>query len=101
MAERLIDVECRMMRNNLIFTGLPEEVGETNSKIQNMLQDLFTKELKLENNNIRISHCHRLAKRRHQQTSDIIAIFDNFADCQTILYNAKRLKGHQPPIYIN
>jgi len=100
MAERLIDVECRMMRNNLIFTGLPEEVGETNNMIQNMLQDLFTHELKLENS-IRISHCHRLAKRRHQHTRDIIAIFDNVADCQAILYNSKRLKGHQPPVYIN
>jgi hypothetical protein len=89
------------MRDNLVFSGIPENDGETDTDIRNTLQNIFINDLGLEGSNISISHCHRIVKRRNQDTRDIIARFIYYNERQQVLYNAKKLKNHVPPIYIN
>ena len=103
MSERILSIESHSMRDNLIFTGLPEEDGETGADIRQLLTSLFTDDLNLDGDDIIISRCHRLDNRRKQNDKprDIIARFMHYSDRQNVLHSAKHLKGKNPPIYIN
>ena len=101
MSERMLAMETRSMRDNLIFTGIPESDGETVTDIKTTLGNLFIDDLDLDGDDIVISHCHRLPKRHNQHTRDIIARFTCYSDRLNILHSAKKLKGHEPAIYIN
>jgi ribA/ribD-fused uncharacterized protein len=103
MSERILSMESYSMRDNLIFTGLPEVDGETDTDIRNILKSVFTDDLKLDGDMISISRCHRLDKRHrpHDRSRDIIVKFTQYSDRQKVLYSGKHLKGKNPPVYIN
>ena len=87
MSERMLAMETRSMRGNLIFTGIPETDGETVTDIKTTLGNLFIDDLSLDGHN--------------QHTRDIIARFTCYSDRLNILHSTKKLKGHEPAIYIN
>ena len=99
MSDRLLNFEVYNMRDNLIFTGLPEVDGETDADIRKLLKSLFTDDLKLDGDVIKISRCHRLANRGGSR--NIVVQFQDYADRQKVLHSARQLKGKNPPVYIN
>ena len=101
LTERVINMEMRSMRNNLLFSGIPEADGENEADIRYKLGDLI-KYMHIQNPDIQITRCHRIGyKRPHQiRPRDIIAIL-NDEDKLQILRNARHLKGHDPAIFIN
>ena len=99
--ERVIKLESRSMRDNLIFCGVKEEDGNVN--LENKLSGIIEDELKI--SGVNIIRCHRLPKPRKDRSNDrprnvVVKLADN-ADVQRILSSAKLLKGREPPLYIH
>ena len=87
------------MRDNLIFCGIDEDGEQTlDEKLYTIIED----ELNL--NDINIVRCHRLPKPKRDRSDDkprnVVAKFADHADVQSILPNARRLKGREHHLYI-
>lgn len=96
--ESLTDLKARSMRDNLIFTGIPEERWENTEAV---LQDLLQKKYKLDYD-IPFERVHRMGKWSEfkEQPRNIIAKFSYFKDREFIRKNAARkLKGSR--IWVN
>ena len=61
---RLIDLEARSRRNNLIFTNIPEPQGESNQMCENTLCDFLGRYMGLEVSGIVFQRVHRLGPKR-------------------------------------
>ena len=93
LAYKSIDLEARSRRNNLIFRGFVENVGEN---CLNLLQDFLRNRLGIYTENIYIARVHRLCKRnprRHHQMRPVIANFRDFSDIELIMANERQLKS--------
>lgn len=99
--ERVIKLESRSMRDNLIFCGVEEEDGDDN--LENKLFRIIKDELKI--SDINIIRCHLLPKPRNARSSDrpknVVAKLADNGDVQRILSSAKLLKGCEPSLYIH
>ena len=101
MCERIIQLETRSMRNNLIFSGLHEAKNEKEEDIRKLLKEVFDV-MKLDPGNINVIRCHRLGRVSDNQDRprDVVAVFD-WNDKYTILNHAKNLRGLEQPVYVN
>ena len=95
LSYKSIDAEARQRRNNLIFLGIPESVGEDCiGIIKEFLSDKFS----LDPDSICIQRAHRLGragrtfKRTIQHRPLIIGLRD-YQDCELILSNASKLRN--------
>ena len=84
-----IDLEARSTRNNLIFSGIPEQRDENCTlTLENFIRD-----------QLHITDCppiqraHRLSRLKRGATRSIIALFLDYRGTQTILSSANKLKG--------
>jgi hypothetical protein len=95
MRETIIDLRCRSMKSNLIFTGLTESQHANTAAT---LRDFLRCELGIEYH-IEFGNVHRFGHRQHQRRHDqakhrpIIARFLYYNDLAYIIQNAKLLKG--------
>ena len=95
LSYKSIDAEACQRRNNLIFWGIPESVGEDCiGTIKGFLSDKFS----LDPDSICIQRAHRLGragrtfKRTIQHRPLIIGLRD-YQDCELILSNASKLRN--------
>ena len=92
-ATRMTDLENRSMRDNLIFTGIPEERNE-NPEVT--VQKLISDKLGFRNN-ISFERVHRIGKfsnlGRNSRPRAIVAKFSRFKDREMVRNNANKLKG--------
>ena len=104
MELRIVDLEARSRRNNLIFTNIPEPDSETDRECLQRLREFLKDQLKLPSNegeDFVFQRVHRLGRKRtgvapngeRWRPRPIIAGFRDFCDRETVLGNAKRLKG--------
>ena len=66
LKEGLLDVKCRSMKNNLIFTGLSEQEGEN---CEGLLRDFLYYEINIDKD-IQFGNIHRFGKRAHISVSE-------------------------------
>ena len=91
-----IDSEARSRRNNLVFRGLTEEVGEDSMAV---LQTFLLNKLDLDPDTVYIQRAHRVGRHQPRRGKDppkqrpIIAAFRDYRDVEMILDSASRLKG--------
>ena len=100
---RIIDLEARSRRNNLIFTNIPEPDLETNEQCEATLIDFLKNYMKLGDNvnDIVFHRVHRLGVRKPGvapngqpwKPRSVIAGFRDFKAKQFVLNSAKNLKG--------
>ena len=101
---RIIDLEARSRRNNLIFFNISEPENETNFDCENVLLNFLHNRLKFGHSDIDkivFQRVHRLGKRRRGQLSNgddpkprpIIAGFRDYKWREEVLFRAKNLKG--------
>ena len=92
LTNRVIDLQARPMRDNLIFYNLEEKADEN---VTEVIHNLIESRLKVENaKTIKIDRCHRMGKKRQgSKPRAIVVKFNYFPDKQRILANAKKLKG--------
>ena len=84
-----IDLEASSRRNNLIFSGIPEQMDENCTlTLENFIRDqLHVTDW------YPIRRVHRLGRFKRSDTRSIIALFLDYRDTQTILSSASKLKG--------
>ncbi|XP_055997905.1 uncharacterized protein LOC130047288 [Ostrea edulis] len=85
LKESHLDLQCRTMRDNLLFFGFPEDEVEDPKEL---ILNLCVKELKIENpRDIKIERKRKQGKPRH-----IVAKFNSFVDREKIRLSSKNLK---------
>jgi hypothetical protein len=79
LKETLLDVQCRSMRNNLIFSGILENDNSRGS--EDTVRDFMSTQLKLPTDvvfNVTFSRVHRIGKASGNRAHAITACFDKF-----------------------
>ena len=89
LKETVLDLKCRSMKNNLIFTGLHRVQNEIT---ENLLDCFLYNELGIEHK-IEFGNVHRIKTRGDHRRAPIVARFIYHRDLQHVLANAGRLKG--------
>ena len=97
LREKVLDLEYRQRRNNLVFDGIREHDGEQGSDCYNKIIAVLNNIM--DTKKVRVARCHRVgAPSKSKFPRPIIACFDWYGDVTTILNSRKRLpKG----IYVN
>ena len=100
---KLLDLEARSRRNNLVFNKIPDPIEETWDECENKLVDFLSREMKMGEGakNIVFHRVHRLGKPRRgvgpngrpYPPRPIIAGFRDFKDRDMVLKYAQNLKG--------
>ena len=93
LAYRSVDMEARARRNNLIFRGFVENVGEN---CYDLLLDFLKNRLDIESRCVYIARAHRLGQRdsrKHHQNRPIIANFRDFQNIELIMSKVRQLRN--------
>lgn len=93
----IVDLQCRSMRENLIFTGIdePEFVPNEPEDAENTLRNFLLREMNI-NERIAFHRVHRIGKfeRENDAPRPIVAKFERFKDRELVRTTApKTLKG--------
>ena len=92
--ERLLDLQCRQMRDNLIFYSIQDERGESDEVCAGKLYTFFEKDLKLMSGRaIKLDRIHRLGRYNPTKTRPIIAKFSYYPEREMVRKAAKNLEG--------
>ena len=92
LKERLLDLEYRQRRNNLIFEGLNDNLDETDLDCIAKLCSALASIPGLDSTNFKIERCHRLdGKFKPTKIRRVICCFNWHYDIQCILRNRKKL----------
>jgi hypothetical protein len=81
LQESVIDLQCRSMKNNLIFTNLAEQPTED---VERKLRTFIFEKLGIEHK-IEIGNVHRFGKRYNDRPRPILAIFLYHKDLRMVL----------------
>lgn len=85
------DLQCRSMKNNLVFTGLREQYNENT---EDKVKEFIWNELGIQSN-IEFGNVHRFKKRISGRNRPIVARFIYFADRQAVMERGYLLRGTQ------
>jgi hypothetical protein len=89
LQSKVLDLQCRSMKNNLVFTGLCQSQLEN---CENKLRGFIRQELEIDHY-IEFGNIHRFGRRRTNNARPIVARFFYHNDQQMVLQNAYKLKG--------
>ena len=91
---RVIDLQARSMRDNLIFYNVKESDGENTTAL---IHDILENTLGIENaKTMKIDRSHRMGKKQgttRTKQRAIVAKFNYFQDKERVLANVKKFKG--------
>lgn len=91
---QVLDIQCRSMRDNLIFYRLPEERDETDDDCVRKILTFIEDNLAIENasTDIKLHRAHRMGRYNPSKIRPIIAKFAFFPDRERVRKNAGKLK---------
>ena len=87
LKEKLLDLEYKQRRNNLIFEGIYDEQGETDIQCMNKLRLTLVNVPGLDSENVHIDRCYRLDGVFKETPCRILCSFNLSYDVQCILRN--------------
>lgn len=95
MKETILDLQARSMRDNLVFSGIPEHTADDPEKT---VKDFMKLQLKLPAdtvNNITFHRVHRLGQKNttNNRPRPIVAKFEHFKQKELVKHQGKQLKG--------
>lgn len=95
MKETILDLQSRSMRDNLVFTGIPEHSSDDPEK---SVKDFMIQQLKLPTetvNHITFHRVHRIGQRNttNNRPRPIVAKFEHFKQKQQVQRQGRQLKG--------
>ncbi|KAM3619221.1 uncharacterized protein V6R79_004722 [Siganus canaliculatus] len=99
MANSILDLQCRSMRDNIVIHGLAEVENETHQKSEELLKSFLVKELKMKPEDagaVRFSRVHRLGRTKPDQQRRPRPIVAKVVDSKmksTVISRGKELKG--------
>ncbi|CAB3986612.1 Hypothetical predicted protein [Paramuricea clavata] len=94
LRDKIVDIQARSMRDNLLFFNIPEQDKEiTTEIIHNLLETKF--QIKDAKEVIKIDRSHRIGKKRegNRKPRPIVVKFNYHQDREHVRLNAKKLKG--------
>ena len=92
--EKLLDLQCREMRDNLLFYNFKEEKDETDQHCIEKLYRLMENELAIQNaRDIQFHRVHKLGRFNRNKTRPIVAKFAFYPDRERVRGAAKNLEG--------
>lgn len=95
--DKLLDLEARSMRENLIFYGLPETTSAdsqpTTENCEKLVKELITSKLQLDATPMVLDRAHRLGGNRARKPRPIVVKFHRYSDREAV-----RLKSHEDAI---
>ena len=94
--EKQLRQDIYSRRENLKFTGIPEEKDESNEQLITKVRNIFSNDLGItDSKKILFQRCHRLGKKLDGQSTprDIIARFVYFPDGEKVWEQRSKLKG--------
>jgi len=98
MTERLDYQDDQGRRNNLRFSGIPEERGETWEMCQRKLSDLLRQHLHI---TPKIERAHRVGRPTHDRPRDIVAKFASFVDREAVFKDKAKFKNAPGRVFVN
>ncbi|XP_077484896.1 uncharacterized protein LOC144094901 [Amblyomma americanum] len=88
--EKLVDLENRSRRSNLIVFGITEDPNETETTLrEKVIEDVFKDKVGVDC--VSVARIHRLGKRPTGRP--VIAFFQDYTEKQALMKNAHKLKG--------
>ena len=92
--EKLLDIQSREMRDNLIFYKIPEQREETTQDCEDKVRNLIEREMNVSSaREIRFHRVHRIGRFNRNKTRPIVAKFAFYPDRETVRKAAKNLEG--------
>ena len=94
LRDKIVDIQARSMRDNLLFFNIPEQDKEVTTEIiHNLLETKF--QIKDAKEVIEIDRSHRIGKKRegNRKPRPIVVKFNYHQDREHVRLNAKKLKG--------
>lgn len=89
----LIDLQCRSMRDNLLFFGLAEPDGNRKENCVNIVDEFCEDYLGISNISQDIERAHRIGRRRSGEFRPVVVKFSSFRIREKVRSNASRLGG--------
>lgn len=89
LQDKVVDLQCRSMKNNLVFSGL---FHIPNENCEHYLRNFIRQELGIEHF-IEFGNVHRFGRRGRNNARPIVARFLYHKDLELVLQNAWQLKG--------
>lgn len=96
LKENLTYLQSQSMRNNLIFTNIPEEEAETNERSENKLREFIKDNLKAAQDivdGIKFERVHRMGQKSANYPRKIVAKFHEFKEKELVRMQCKCLQG--------
>ncbi|XP_053391044.1 uncharacterized protein LOC128553878 [Mercenaria mercenaria] len=94
MKADITDLKCRNMRDNLLFFGIPEVKGESDSDCVEKVLDLIKNKLEIKNakSSIKLHRAHRIGKFDNAKTRPIVAKFVYYPEREKVRLSANKLE---------
>ena len=94
LRDKVIDLQARSMRDNLLFFNMPENKGENTTEI---IHEILETKLGIEDarDKVKIERSHRIGKKRagNNKPRPIVVKFNWHQDKEFVRINARKLKG--------
>lgn len=93
----LLDMQCRQMRDNLLFYRIPEDKDETDTACVNKVLQFIEDNMAIENarTDIKLHRAHRIGKFEPTKTRPIVVKFAYYPDRERVRKSASKLRGTQ------
>ena len=92
--EKIIELQSRTMRDNLIIRGIADDPNESWAETEDKVIDFMRKELKIEDaHNSMVDRAHRLGKMTGEKPRNIVVKFASSKAKDKIFKNVKNLAG--------
>ena len=92
--ERILDLQARSMRENLIIGGIPESENENQGQIEKKVTDFIKDDLKIADaTNMKIDRAHRIGAKQNNKPRSIVVKFSSPKSKDKIFKNVRNLSG--------
>ena len=106
LTQKMQELKCRTMRDNLIFQGIDEKEDATDKQTEDKLREFMMKELKMEEklvNEISFDCVHRIGRKPGVETKPrrIVSKFNPYQGKESVLAHTKISKEKHSTRYMN
>ena len=88
----VVDLRCRSMRKNVVFTNIPQDNNEED--VENVVKKFMTEKMQIVNaDSLEIARAHIFGRSRKDKPRPIVVRFEKFKEKQLVTKNGKNLAG--------
>lgn len=91
--EEIIDIQCRSMRDNLIFYGIKEDVSRRVENCEEIISDVCRNVLNIQES-IEIEHAHRMGRKMNDKPRPVVVKLSRFPQ-REMVRKSIQVQGHQ------